>query len=100
MMEEARNQAQASATAATAAATPPATSARVVDCIKGVVYCRSRKLCEQLATALRCYAYHAGVASRAEILQEWRQAGGLIVCTSALGVGVDIPSVRFTLHVD
>ena len=68
--------------------------------VKGVVYCRTKQLCEQLATALGCHAYHAGVASRTEILQEWRQAGGLIVCTSALGVGVDIPGVQFTLHVE
>jgi superfamily II DNA helicase RecQ len=68
--------------------------------VKGIVYCRSRALCEQLAAALECGAYHAGVESRTEMLQDWRAAGGLIVCTSALGVGVDIPGVKFTLHVE
>jgi superfamily II DNA helicase RecQ len=68
--------------------------------VKGIVYCRSRELCEQLATALDCSAYHAGVESRTEILQGWRQDSGLIVCTSALGVGVDISGVRFTLHIE
>ena len=39
-------------------------------------------------------------ASRAEVLETWRQSGGLIISTSALGVGVDIPRIRFTLHVE
>jgi superfamily II DNA helicase RecQ len=34
------------------------------------------------------------------VLETWRQSGGLIVSTSALSVGVDIPRVLFTLHVE
>jgi superfamily II DNA helicase RecQ len=37
--------------------------------VKGIIYCRSRALCKQLATALGYSAYHAGVESRTEILQ-------------------------------
>ena len=68
--------------------------------MKGIIYCRSKALCEKLADALACPAYHADVAGRADVLDAWRQSGGLIACTSALGVGVDIPHVLFTLHVE
>jgi superfamily II DNA helicase RecQ len=68
---------------------------------KGIVYCRSKKLCDELAGALGCPAYYANIeASRVEVLETWRQSGGLIVSTSALGVGVDIPRILFTLHVE
>jgi superfamily II DNA helicase RecQ len=68
---------------------------------KGIIYCRSTALCDQLAGALGCSAYYANMeASRAEVLETWQQAGGLIVSTSALGVGVDIPGVLFTLHAE
>jgi superfamily II DNA helicase RecQ len=90
MIEEAQSPTLVRGSVAASAAVP----------VKGIVYCCSQQLCEQLAAALGCHAYYAGVTSRSKILQEWRQAGGLIVCTSALGVGVDIPGVRFTLHVE
>ena len=69
-------------------------------CAKGIVYCRSRQLCDEIATAMGCSSYHAGVGSRTAILEQWRQRGGLIVCTSALGVGVDIVGVGFTLYIE
>jgi replicative superfamily II helicase len=55
LMDQAQAQAQALSAAAGAA-------------VKGIVYCRSRQLCEQLARTLACRAYHAGSASRSEIL--------------------------------
>ena len=68
---------------------------------KGIIYCRSKALCDELAVALGCPAYYANIeADRAEVLKTWRLLGGLIVSTSALGVGVDIPRVLFTLHVE
>ncbi|KAF2023130.1 hypothetical protein EK21DRAFT_81565, partial [Setomelanomma holmii] len=68
---------------------------------KGIIYCRSKALCEELADALGCSAYYANMeASRAEVLETWQQSGGLIVSTSALRVGVDIPRVLFTLHIE
>ena len=78
----------------------PAAAAATGAAAKGIVYCRSRQLCEQLAGRLACSAYHAGVAGRGEVLQAWQQDGGLIVSTSALGVEVDILGVGFTVHVD
>jgi hypothetical protein len=38
--------------------------------IKEIVYCRSQALCKRLAAALEYSAYHAGVESRTEILQD------------------------------
>jgi superfamily II DNA helicase RecQ len=68
---------------------------------KGIIYCRSKPLCDTLAGALGCPAYYADMeASRTEVLKTWRLSGGLIVSTSALVVGVDIPRVLFTLHVE
>ena len=67
---------------------------------KGIIYCRSKALCDEIADAIGCPAYYADIEGRAEVLSTWRQLGGLIVSTSALGVGVDIPRVCFTLHVE
>jgi superfamily II DNA helicase RecQ len=90
LMEEAR---------AARVAAPACTGAAASAVGKGIVYCRSQQLCERLAALLDCPAYHAGVASRTELLQAWRQHRGLIVSILALGVGVNIPYVWFTLHV-
>ena len=66
---------------------------------KGVVYCRSKQQCEDVAKALACAYYHASNVKRAERLKQWLVDGGLIVATSALGTGVDFPGIIFTLHV-
>jgi superfamily II DNA helicase RecQ len=68
---------------------------------KGIVYCRSKALCDKLSDALGCPAYYSNLdTSRAEVLETWRRSGGLMVSASALGVGIDIPRVLFTLHVE
>jgi superfamily II DNA helicase RecQ len=77
-----------------------ALSAAAGAAVKGIMYYRSRQLYKQLAHRLACSTYHAGSTSRSKILQKWRQHRRLIVSTSALGVGIDIPCVRFTLHVE
>jgi superfamily II DNA helicase RecQ len=66
---------------------------------KGVVYCLSKAQCERIAKELGCAHYHAEVEDRAERLQEWVEQGGLIVATSALGIGVDFPGIVYILHV-
>ncbi|KAI1516665.1 RecQ family helicase [Pyrenophora tritici-repentis] len=66
---------------------------------KGVVYCRSKQQCEELAEALRCACYHASDIERVERLKQWLLDGGLIVATSALGTGVDFPGIMYILHV-
>jgi hypothetical protein len=67
--------------------------------LKGVVYCRSKRQCEEIAEALGCSHYHSEVPERDEQLQQWLKEGGLIVATSALGTGVDFPGIVFILHV-
>jgi superfamily II DNA helicase RecQ len=37
---------------------------------KGVVYCRSKEQCEDLAEALKCAYYHAGDVDHAERLEQ------------------------------
>jgi superfamily II DNA helicase RecQ len=66
---------------------------------KGVIYCRSKAQCEELAEELDCGYYHAGVVDRAERLQAWLEEGGFIVATSALGTGVDFPGIVLVVHV-
>lgn len=40
---------------------------------KGIVYCRRKALCDEMADALGCPAYYAGVeGSCAEVLETWR----------------------------
>lgn len=67
--------------------------------MKGVVYCRTKAQCEDIAGKLDCPYYHAGVVDREERLKRWLERGGFIVATSALGTGVDFPGIVFVLHV-
>lgn len=66
---------------------------------RGIVYCRSQASCTRLAQALSCPSYHAQQADREEHLHRWRQFGGLIISTSALGSGINIPGVILTVHI-
>ena len=71
---------------------------------KGVIYCRSKKKCEQLAEKLGCDFYHAGIedeAVRQEIFTRWVNRMGSnrwIVATTALGTGVDVGGIVAIVH--
>ena len=73
----------------------------------GIIYCLSRKNCEDIATKLReqynimAHHYHAGMEplEKKKVQREW-QAGAynVIIATIAFGMGIDKPDVRFVIH--
>jgi ATP-dependent DNA helicase RecQ len=74
----------------------------------GIVYVATHRLADELATeleqvGLRALAYHAGLARRQrDRAQEAFMDDGIdvVVATTAFGMGVDKPNVRFVLHHD
>lgn len=74
----------------------------------GIVYVRSRKKSEELASFLTANGieasfYHAGLGpdSRSDRQAKWKSGEiRVMVCTNAFGMGIDKPDVRFVIHFD
>ncbi|XP_066993221.2 recQ-like DNA helicase Blm isoform X2 [Anabrus simplex] len=72
----------------------------------GIVYCLSRKDCEDVAAILKqdgikASAYHAGLTDtqRTKVQSDWISNKFKVVCaTIAFGMGIDKPDVRFVIH--
>jgi len=72
----------------------------------GLVYVRSRQDSQTLANwfkslGYKAAAYHAGLATtaRRNIEQSWISGETqFVICTSAFGMGIDKPNVRFVVH--
>jgi RecQ family ATP-dependent DNA helicase len=68
---------------------------------KVVVYGNSVPKVKELAKQLGCDAYHHKAVGKASMLQAFAAGNKrVIVATSALGMGVDIPDIRCIVHVD
>lgn len=72
----------------------------------GIVYCSTRRDCEQWAGRFRgaginSEAYHAGLESkkRERIQKDWIEGHTeVVVSTNAFGMGIDKPDCRFVIH--
>jgi superfamily II DNA helicase RecQ len=73
--------------------------ARLKNKAKMVVYCRSKGECEQLAEALGCNFFFSGSADNEDVIKIWKEAGGCVVATTALGTGVNYTGVTLAVHV-
>lgn len=66
-----------------------------------VVYGNTVGKVQRIAQALGCTAYYHEAIGKASMLKEFMEGErGVIVATSALGMGVDIPDIRCIIHVD
>ncbi|GGI12207.1 RecQ family ATP-dependent DNA helicase [Gottfriedia solisilvae] len=73
----------------------------------GIIYCGTRSMCENISRIVnesmncRVAYYHGGMDQEQRILiqQQFIQNQiDLIVCTSAFGMGINKPNVRFVIH--
>ncbi|XP_058447528.1 recQ-like DNA helicase Blm [Malaya genurostris] len=90
-----------------------ATKAEIMELIKkkfpratGIIYCLSKKDCDQLSAELRnagikAKSYHAGLSDsqRESTQKDWITDKIKVVCaTIAFGMGIDKPDVRYVIH--
>ncbi|KAL4911644.1 P-loop containing nucleoside triphosphate hydrolase protein, partial [Aspergillus aurantiobrunneus] len=70
---------------------------------RAIIYCWRKDVAEEVAGAIQAPVYHStsgGVEEKAAVLQSWRDGDPVyIVATSAFGLGIDHPAVRWVVHV-
>ena len=74
----------------------------------GIVYCLSRKMCDEIGSFLKeqgynAHVYHAGLegSERANNQDKFlKEEKVIIVATIAFGMGIDKPDVRFVFHMN
>lgn len=68
-----------------------------------IIYCCTKDLAEEVAQLLQAPVYHSVSGSteeKAAVLQRWRDGEPpYIVATSAFGMGIDNPRVRWVIHI-
>jgi superfamily II DNA helicase RecQ len=68
---------------------------------KMIVYCNSTSGVSKYADTLGVDAYYSDADLKTEKFEDFRSGRTqLIVATSALGLGIDIPDIRAMVHVD
>ena len=67
---------------------------------KAVIYANTIATVQQIAHELQCPAYYSKAVDKPGMLASFRkQSAGVMVATSALGMGIDIPDIRLVIHV-
>lgn len=70
---------------------------------RAIIYCSLKDVAEEVAQMIDAPVYHSksgSVEAKAEVLQQWRAGEpSYIVATSAFGMGIDHPAVRWVVHV-
>ena len=68
---------------------------------RGLVYCRSKKKVDEVASMIRCKPFHADISpeENAKTFKNWVDGKTkVIVATSLLGCGIDVEGVSLVLH--
>jgi superfamily II DNA helicase RecQ len=66
-----------------------------------MVFCRSKKDCDDLSRTFGCPKYYSNWQDKESDLQMFKQGiARVIVCTGALGAGMDFDDVALVVHVD
>lgn len=70
---------------------------------RAIIYCWRKDMAEEIAEVIQAPVYHStsgSIEEKAAVLQSWRDGDPTyIVATSAFGLGIDHPAVRWVVHI-